>query len=443
MKLSSLVGHVLELFDLIERRKEPADAVAKEFFRERRYLGAKDRRFIADTVFDMLRHHHKIHFFAEEASRQLHLPSLSPIALYIAYATRIRNEERADVLSAVESSWRFAFPRTKCEQFFRAVEAVRIPATIQDDPVRRLALEYSFPEFILSEWMTRFGEEETARLCAALNQQAPVVVRVNTLKATREECRARLVREGVECEPTTLSPFGLVLKKRINAQALSSFKDGWFEMQDEGSQLLSLMLEPKPGHTVVDACAGGGGKTLHIAALMNNKGCLYASDVDEMRLRNVLPRLTRAGVTVATLLHAEKDKERLAALVGTADSVLVDAPCSGIGTFRRNPGAKLTVTEAYVERMARTQQSILETYAPLVRSGGRLVYSTCTLVRKENEEIVENFLQRHPEFALVDAPALLRNYGVEADFSSHYLLLLPHRTQTDGFFAATMVRRSS
>lgn len=443
MNPSSLVGHVLELLRLIGRGKKPADNVVNEFFRARRYLGAKDRRFISDTVFDILRHYRKTLFFAEAAAGQLHLPAVSPIALYIAFAIRIKNDERAAVLAAVESSWRFAFPHAACEDFLRAVEATRIPSSILEDPVQRLVLEYSFPEFIVAEWLIRFGEEETARLCAALNQQAPVVVRVNALKTTRDECQARLAQEGVESEPTALSPFGLVLKKRINAQALPSFKEGWFEIQDEGSQLLSMLVEPQPGETIVDACAGGGGKTLHIAALMKSSGRLFAWDVDETRLRNIAPRLRRAGVSSVALHHAEKDQEQLAALAGAADAVLVDAPCSGVGTIRRNPGAKLNVTEAYVERMRKTQRSVLETFARHVRAGGRLVYSTCTLLRKENEEVVEDFLRQHPEFELISAPAILRRNNVLVDAPSTYLLLLPHRTGTDGFFAAVMVRRAS
>ncbi len=443
MKPSSLVGHVLELLRLIERGTEPADNVVNKFFRERRYLGAKDRRFISDTFFDILRHYRKIRFVAEEAARQLDLPTLSPLVVYMAYATRIRGEDPASVLSAVESTWRFTYPKTSCEDFLSAAATAVVPPSILRHPIRHLALEYSFPEFIIAEWVERFGEHETSLLCLALNQQAPTVVRVNTLKTTREQCQARLAVEGVESEPTTFSPVGLMLHKRINTQALQSFRDGWFEIQDEGSQLLSLLTEAQPGQVVVDACAGGGGKTLHLAALMDNRGTIYAVDVDATRLDNIRPRLARSGTTIVQLFHARQDAAPIPQCVGAADVVLVDAPCSGVGTVRRNPGAKLRVSEASIERMAQTQRRVLEAYAPLVRPGGRLVYSTCTLLRKENEERVEEFLHLHPEFTLLPAPAIIRQYITTADASSPYLSLYPHRTTTDGFFAAVMVRSAS
>ena len=221
-------------------------------------------------------------------------------------------------------------------------------------------------------------------------------------------------------------------------QAVQSFKDGLSEMQDEGSQLLSLLLEPKPGQTVVDSCAGGGGKTVHIAALMNNIGKLISIDIDEKRLRNIQPRLIRSGVTIAQLLHSEKDADSIAAYVRKADSVLVDAPCSGVGTFRRNPAAKIYFNQAQVDYLAITQHNVLESYSVLVKPGGRLVYTTCTLLRKENEEIVGNFLKQNPIFRVIPAAEILRRQGIFVESSSDFLSFFPHRNGTDGFFAAVM-----
>jgi 16S rRNA (cytosine967-C5)-methyltransferase len=173
---------------------------------------------------------------------------------------------------------------------------------------------------------------------------------------------------------------------------------------------------------------------------MRNEGELHAVDVNETRLRNIRPRLMRAGVTIARLHHAGRDREALQAITGAADAVLVDAPCSGVGTFRRNPGAKLHVSASYVERMQRTQRAVLDEYARLVRPGGRLVYCTCTLLQKENEDVVEEFLSRHAEFDLLSAGDVLGREGVALAESRPYLLLLPHRSGTDGFFAAVMRR---
>ncbi|MER3525024.1 MAG: RNA methyltransferase [Ignavibacteria bacterium] len=442
MKPSSLVGHVLEVLDTIERRDKPADHVVQEFFRRRHYLGSKDRRFIADTVFDMLRHHVLVRFYAEHTQGQLGMGSLPLIARYVAYAIRIRNSTPSEVLSAVEAHWRFSFPSVDSTAFLEAVANAPAPSVSVPEAWKRIAIEYSMPEFIAAQWCERFGEEEATQLCAALNRQAPTVIRVNTLKASREECRRRLAAEGIASEPTRLSPFGLVLAKRITVSALKSFREGWFELQDEGSQLLSLLVDPQPGETVVDACAGGGGKTLHLAALMQNRGTLFTFDVEATRLRNIAPRLLRAGVRHTLVCDAEKERDRLTALRGKADAVLLDAPCSGTGTFRRNPGAKLMVEKAYVAHMVKTQLSVLATFAPLVREGGRLVYATCSLLQEENEEVIRTFLGAHHEFALEPPAPVLAKYGVDLASDATFLLLLPHKTGTDGFFAAVMRKRT-
>ena len=212
-------------------------------------------------------------------------------------------------------------------------------------------------------------------------------------------------------------------------------------MQDEGSQLLSMLVGAVPGSTIVDACAGGGGKTLHLAAIMNNVGTLIAIDVEENRLNNIRERVRRAGVLIARLYLAHRDNETIDAWRGKVDAVLIDAPCSGIGTFRRNPGAKLTFTEEFVDSIAKTQHEVLERYSAFVKPGGRLVYSTCTLLRKENEDQVSAFRAHHQDFELLSAPEILLQQGVRVDSGTPFLTLLPHKTTTDGFFAAVMVRR--
>jgi 16S rRNA (cytosine967-C5)-methyltransferase len=212
-------------------------------------------------------------------------------------------------------------------------------------------------------------------------------------------------------------------------------------MQDEGSQLLSLLLEASPGMTVVDACAGGGGKTLHLAALMQNTGSLTAIDTDERKLEQLRMRVIRAGVSIVHTLSARSQQSEIHRLDGRADAVLVDAPCSGLGTLRRNPGLKLGFRPDLSARLAATQRQLLDAYAGLVKPGGRLVYSTCTLLRRENEEIAEDFLHRSSGFSLIPAGEILQKQGIALDANSPYLLLLPHRTTTDGFFAAVFTRR--
>ncbi len=440
MKKSSLIGHVTELFELIRPLKHPADSIVQEFFRNRHYLGSKDRRFISEVIYGILRNYRLLRVYVEEGMKSVELEVLPSIGLYIAFALRMHNEQREAVLSDTESHWKIFFPKADVRSFVDTVAEAQLPETIRLDNAKRIAVLYSFPDSIVESWIRQFGQEETESLCRSLNEPAATVIRVNSLKTTVEECRQALRQEGIETERTKLSPVGLVLTKRINAQSLKSYKEGWFEMQDEGSQLLSLLLQPTPGQTIVDACAGGGGKTLHLAALMNNDGTLHLVDIDETRLTNIRPRLVRAGVTIAQLHNANRNIDKIKSLEGMADSVLVDAPCSGTGTFRRNPAAKLGFSDEFVVRSAKTQLAVLESYSSLVKPSGRLVYTTCTLLRQENEDIVAEFLKNHPEFKVVSAPEVLGQSRIPIDASSDFMTLLPHKTGTDGFFAAVMIR---
>jgi 16S rRNA (cytosine967-C5)-methyltransferase len=444
MNKTSLIGHVIELHDGILRSTHPADTIVKEFLRKRHYLGSKDRRFISETIYDLLRHFRLLSVYVDETFKAMgKANNNASIATYAALAVKLRNEPIDSVFPQVSGLWRVYIPNTDCLSLLTSLMSVDLPRDIRDDTAKRTAVMHSFPDSIVREWMERFGPDEAEKLCTALNQPAPITIRVNTLKVTVEECRQALDREGVTSRQTILSPYGLVLEKRINTQALRSFKEGYFEMQDEGSQLLSMLLDPVPGTTVVDACAGGGGKSLHLAALMQNKGTLVAIDVEERRLANMRRRLERAGVSIAHLFLAGSDQSRIDAWKGLADSVLVDAPCTGVGTFRRNPGAKLLFREEFVGRMVETQRSVLQMYARLVKPGGRLVYATCSLLRGENEEVIDWFLSTHPEFSLQPAALIMEKHGIKIDVPAEFLTLLPHRTWTDGFFASVMRREGS
>ncbi len=445
MKRSSLFGHVIELHDIIRAGKRPADVVVSEFFRSRHYLGSKDRRFISDIVYGLVRNFKLTQVYAEEVLHLLNgpvfpkgIPSVVSIAVY---CVRILDEKPADLLPDISGLWRVYIPDIDCQTFLDAVMIASLPVLIKQDDAKRIATHFSFPESIVREWVEQSGTKEAELLCASLNSPAPISIRVNSLASSVVDCIAALFAEGIEVQRTALSPVGLKLSKRINAQASPSYKRGLFEMQDEGSQLLSMLAEPTSGMTVVDACAGGGGKTLHLAALMNNGGSLIAIDVEEQRLRNIHERLRRAGISNAKTWLASRDQQILKGLHGKADVVLIDAPCTGVGTFRRNPGAKLTFTETFLETVARTQREVLEEYSAMVRPGGRLVYSTCTLLRKENEDQVSSFLTRHPDFELLSAPSILRQQGVHVASETPFLKLLSHKTTTDGFFAAVMVRK--
>jgi 16S rRNA (cytosine967-C5)-methyltransferase len=446
MKRASLFGHIIELFEAIQPGSRPADLVVREFFRSRRYLGAKDRRFISELIYGLLRNITLLETYAREAfsaGQTGRVPVNTPVvALLGIYLIRISNESGDELLPEISGLWRVYVPDYACETFLATVKLITLPEAIEKDPVRSQSVRYSISRVLVDEWIKRFGVDESESLCRALNTSAPTTIRVNTLATTVDYCTEMLIREGIGVTAGKLSPTALLLDKRVNAQGLEAFKLGYFEMQDEGSQLLSMLVGARPGSTIVDACAGGGGKTLHLAALMQNTGTLLAIDVQEIRLRNILERIRRAGVSIAQLLLAGRDDERIRVWEKKADAVLIDAPCSGVGTLRRNPGSRLAFTPSFVNQVAATQRDVLDRYAMFVKPGGRLVYSTCTLTLRENEEQIGAFLQRHLEFSRIPASRVLREQGLPLESDSDDLLLLPHRSGTDGFYAALMIRSS-
>jgi 16S rRNA (cytosine967-C5)-methyltransferase len=440
MNTTSMIGHVVELHAAVAGSSHPADNVVREFLRSRHYLGSRERRFITSAVFGMLRNHRLIEERVRRASARV-LPSglpLSSITLYAAYAIVVEVQGLPALMADLGPLW---------ATFLRDIEpGPALMALAEADPLadprlkpeQRMGIAYSLPDFIVREWIDRYGERQAGALCAGLNQPAPTTLRVNTLRTTVGECFDVFSRAGVACRRTQLSPTGIVLQKRVNVQVLEPFRRGWFELQDEGSQLIGLLVAPPAGGFVVDACAGGGGKTLHLAALMGGSGRLAAIDVNERRLGNIRQRMNRAGTRIISL-HAA-DREDFDSWKGTADAVLVDAPCTGVGTFRRNPGAKMAVTERVRDALAGTQRSVIRTYASLVRPGGRLVYSTCSLLRKENEDVVKDFLDAQPDFSPVSPGEVLRQQGVIIEGLGEFLELFPHRHGTDGFFAAVLQR---
>jgi 16S rRNA (cytosine967-C5)-methyltransferase len=339
------------------------------------------------------------------------------------------------------SYWRIHFPSVQLDKITDAVIRIDKPNRATSSIADRLSLTYSFPKWMVDEWLLHLGETEVEQLCAALNAPAPTTLRVNSLRTSVEECQERLEREGIETERTRLSPFGLILSKRANLPSLQSFREGWFEVQDEGSQIISLLVDPQPGEFVIDACAGGGGKTLALAALMSNQGKLIALDVDEHRLKKLQRRAERAGAqNVEVHLSGKGSDEWGTDHSEKADAILIDAPCSGLGTLRRNPGNKWRVSPNFVEQVSLQQQRLLEQWSAHVKSGGRLVYATCTITRKENESVVESFLSRHDEFQLDSPSTVLSKSKLEGLSQNGLLYLYPHRHGTDGFFAAVMRR---
>jgi len=443
LKTSSHIGHIIELVDQIQKSPLPADRVVAHFFLGRRYLGSRDRRIISETTYDLFRHAYRIERLMQEVLDRLKkpIPPVYPkIWMVAAYAVGIKNGPPEKVVEEIGAQWNVVEPRIDPLEFCRNIELQKDLKFIGNDPAERISVEYSFPRWMVESWNTQYGHDETEKLCSALHQQSPLTIRVNTLKIDVPGCMKRLADEGIVVERTRLSPFGLVLPKRVNFPALMSYREGLYEIQDEGSQIISLLAGPQPSDTVIDACAGGGGKSLHLAALMNNQGTIHALDVGEERLKQLSQRLKRAGINIIFPRLVTGEKGNTDDLLSTADLVIIDAPCSGSGTIRRNPLLKWRITGDDVKKYARTQRELLERYWRCSKVGGMVVYATCSLFRLENDDVIEDFLKDHPDIIIQKPQPLLDRWGIKDCNGGDVVRLLPSVHGTDGFFAAALRR---
>ena len=416
------------LSSILTDTRAPADHLIDQYFRAHRQMGSKDRAFAAETVYGCLR-------------RKAELEALAAPVLPADLSAERRIQWLVGTYLLKHSGWS---ARALAEAGFQGdadALVTRVRSTkLEDLP---FSARINMPEWLVEKLLAQFGEAETVALCEVLNRPAPVGIRTNTLRGTRGELLAKLAAEEYPCEPMRYSPLGLQRDKRGPMFNTEAFRQGLFELQDEGSQLLGLMTEAKPKEKVVDFCAGAGGKTLELAAMMDNTGVLYACDISVGRLERLKPRLARAAAfnTQVMLLRDEHDPI-LKKIAGSIDAVLVDAPCSGTGTLRRNPDIKWRPID--LELLAQTQASILEAAARLVKPGGRLIYATCSLLDEENGAITRAFLARHPEFEVMPAQDIMQRQGVtlaDAYGEGGSLKLLTHRQGTDGFYALAMRRK--
>jgi 16S rRNA (cytosine967-C5)-methyltransferase len=412
-----------------------ASSILNTGFRESR-LGQNERRLVAEAVYGQIRLHrrvdHLLAFGLKPTGRRLDElpPAERDLARYLGYLVLGAGIAPADAAAAAPA--RLTAPITALGREDEALAAI-------GDPRRRAAIRLSYPDWIFERFAAELGLEEAEALCAAMNERAPLAVRANTLRTTRDELRATLAAAGVASEPTALAPDGLRLLSHVNAYGLAAFQQGLFEVQDEGSQLVSELCAPPPAGTLVDACAGAGGKTLALAALARNRGRVIALDVDGRKLVELRRRARRAGLT--NVQAREPTPEVLLSLNGRGERVVCDVPCSGLGVLRRNPEARWRLTPATIAELPPKQRGILERYAALCAPGGRIIYATCTVVRAENDDVVDGFLAAHPEFERVAAKEILGAARAAAIGDGVSLRLFPHRQGTDGFFAAVVRRR--
>lgn len=430
MTPAARLSAAIEVLSDIEGRRRPASDALKDWGLSHRFAGSGDRAAIAGLVYDTLRRRASASWIMGEASPRAELIG----ALHLA-----RGWDTARIAGFFNGE-RFApAPLTDAERSSLETRSL-------DDAPPHVRGDY--PEWLAPDIEAAFGEGAAAEL-AALAARAPVDLRVNTLKCDRDKALAAIAH--LHARPTPWSPVGLRIAVGEDArapavQAEPAFQKGWIEIQDEGSQLAAQLAAPDPGMQVIDLCAGGGGKSLAFAALMDNRGQIFATDDDKRRLAPIFDRLTRAGArNVQVRAPKTRDDDPVADLAGHADLVLVDAPCTGTGTWRRNPDAKWRVRPTSLDRRVEEQSAVLDRAARLVRPGGRIVYVTCSVLPRENDAAVDGFLARHPEFVAIGPATLARDAGLAGlegmlSIGGKGLQLSPLRSGTDGFFIAALRR---
>ena len=428
MTPAARIEAAIDLLAAIDDAPErPADAVANDWFRARRFIGAGDRRVVAERVWQVVRARRRLEW---------RLRGVPPTPRLLV-AVSLLLEGGLERVAGTFSGDRFAAAPLSAGE---TSALARLEGHALDHPGMPDAVRLEVPDWILPKLEARFGAVLDAELSAMLGP-APLDLRVNMLKTTRDAARSALAAEGIDASPTPLSPWGLRVDERRSVVGTHAFRLGVVEIQDEGSQLVAGLVGAAPGMRIADYCAGAGGKTLAMAMTMENRGHLVACDVAEARLAAAVPRLRRAGVhNVERHLISPGDKwaKRRA---GGFDRVLVDAPCTGCGTWRRNPAARLRLSAADLDRLLPEQAAILERAAGLVRNGGRLVYATCSVLIEENEAQVSAFLARHSEFVALPIEPVW-SASAAAPCQGVHLVLTPRRHGTDGFFAAVLERRA-
>ncbi len=412
--------------------------------RARPFFDQRDNAFILELVYGVLRNREKLDWLLDRFSKE-------PVASTDDWTRNILRLgayqllflDKVPASAAVNTSTELAKTHGKKSGYvnglLRNLERKKnaIPPLKLDDPVKQLAILHSHPEWLVRRWVGRFGAERTARALEENNRPAPLVVRTNATRTTREKLLGSLKADGADAKETAYSAVGIELVSSPGLTTLSAFRDGWFMVQDEAAQLVATMLAPKPGETVLDACAAPGGKATHLAEMMGNSGQVVALEGDKKRIPRIRENAARLGLTIIkpVLGDAALYKE------GAYDKVLVDAPCSGLGVLRRHPDGRWTKTVKTIKEKQVIQKKVLANCAALVNPGGVLVYATCTTEPEENENVVNDFLAKHPEFSLDDPRQYLPASASKLNDVQGFFRTFPNATEMDGFFGARMRRK--
>ena len=433
------VKATIELLTAIDADDQAPDQIIDGYFRSRRYAGSGDRRDVGGRVYDVLRRRAKLDWWVERTGLGLETNSrLRAISFLI-----LEERKSPDDVKAMFTGTRHC-PELLSDPEAELAEALYGRPLLNRDMPDHVRLEY--PEWMDRPFRALWGDQLEQEM-SALNQVAPLDLRVNTIKGTPEDALARLQQDYITCAPTSLSPLGIRVEGKVRLGGTRAFKEGLVEVQDEGSQLVSMLCGAKPGMTVVDYCAGAGGKTLALAAAMADEGRLsgrlFALDISRYRMDRMTPRLKRAGaVQVRRRAIAAVDEPWVEEHKGFADRVLLDVPCTGTGSWRRNPDARWRFTPERLAEIRENQQRIMLSAAELVKPHGRLIYVTCSLLQEENEQQLAWFVEKKPEFQPIPIDEVWsETVGGPPPPSGPCLRLSPASAGTDGFFCAVLERQ--
>jgi 16S rRNA (cytosine967-C5)-methyltransferase len=437
MTPAARLAATIKIMDGILHAQKPSDQIMHTYLQQRRYIGSKDRKAIATLVYTLLRHYGRLSWWC--LKQEVPPTGRIYLLLWMALGEQSSVDEIYDAFSGLD----YAPDRlNQTEQnLLKKVHGKKLHAKDMPDGIR-----HECPPIHQHALQNLWGADFATEM-QALDSEAPLDIRVNTLKATRDEVFVRLQQDGFDVSLTPLSPIGIRVQGRPPFSVHPLYKQGWFEIQDEGSQLLSLLSGVKQGEWGTDLCAGAGGKTLALAALLKNKGRLWACDIEARRLENSKLRIRRAGVDCVELQPLKDMRDPwLKRHQGKCDFVLVDAPCSGTGTWRRSPFSRWQQLGPSLQDVIEMQHTAIEAAAPLLKKGGRLIYATCSLLPQENHKQVEKFLETHDDFKpvpLADMWARVTDLPVPdaLDLSKHLLALTPAKHNTDGFFVSVIEKQ--
>lgn len=433
MRPGARVGAVIEILEDREQKDLTAERAVSSYTRSRRYIGSKDRREIGNLVFSILRAKLHLTWWLERAGHR----EASPRAEALAALVLVKGLSQREVTALFDGEGYGPSQLTPDEETLITV----LDGADLDHPEQPAWVRDEVAPWLHARLLARFGDDMSSEM-SALQQEAEVILRVNNLKGSRSAAQKALAEDDIVTRETVMSPLGLRIEGRRALQASKAFREGLIEVQDEGSQLIALMCDAKPGMAVADYCAGAGGKTLALAAEMQGQGRLVALDSDVKRLERARPRLMRAGVEIVEQ-QSLPDDGWMAENAGAFDRVLVDAPCSGSGVWRRQPDARLALTPERLAGYLDAQREVLQSASALVRPGGRLIYATCSLLPEEDEQQVDAFLAENPDCTQLSVGEIWNAVvpGVVCPCGGPHLLLTPRQQGTDGFFVSILERK--